>query len=115
MRHAKHARRQSAATGNNTMCPGDMIPLGTQANHHSTANLPYRASCHTPETIMTTTVCILATLLAVLTIPVMVLLWATETRPQRIQRWHAKGMSQQAIADRLGTTRWQVRKALATA
>lgn len=41
------------------------------------------------------------------------LLWATETRPQKIRRWRAGGMTQKAIAERLGITTYQVRKALA--
>lgn len=62
---------------------------------------------------MTTTLCLLATLLAILTIPVLVLLWLTETRQQRARRWRADGMSQQAIADRLGVSRSTVRRMLA--
>jgi len=42
-----------------------------------------------------------------------VILWATESREQRIQRWHRSGQSQRAIAARLGVTRYQVRVALA--
>jgi len=42
-----------------------------------------------------------------------VILWATESREQRIQRWHRSGQSQRAIASRLGVTRYQVRVALA--
>ena len=60
---------------------------------------------------MTTT--ITCALLWVLLVPLAVLLWLTESRQQRIRRWHRQGMSQRAIAERLGTTRWQVRRALA--
>ena len=42
-----------------------------------------------------------------------VVLWITESRQQRIQRWHRSGQSQRAIAARLGVTRYQVRLALA--
>jgi DNA invertase Pin-like site-specific DNA recombinase len=42
-----------------------------------------------------------------------VLLWATETQPDRIKRWQREGQSQRAIAQRLGISRHQVRKALA--
>ena len=42
-----------------------------------------------------------------------VVLWATESREQRIKRWHRSGQSQRVIAARLGTTRYQVRLALA--
>ena len=62
---------------------------------------------------MTTTLCILATVLAILTIPVLVLLWATETRQQRARRWRAAGWTQQRIADRLGCSRTTVRRMLA--
>lgn len=59
----------------------------------------------------TTTFCLL---LALLTLPLLVLLWATESREQRIRRWHRSGQSQRAIAARLGITRYRVRQALAT-
>lgn len=39
--------------------------------------------------------------------------WATETRDDRIRRWNKSGMSQTAIAAKLGISRYQVRKALA--
>ena len=45
---------------------------------------------------------------------VAVILWLTESREQRIRRWHQRGMSQRAIADRLGVTRYRVRMALAS-
>ena len=57
--------------------------------------------------------CIAAWALALLLLPVLILLWATETRTQRIRRWRAAGMSQQRIADRLKISRYAVRKALA--
>ena len=57
--------------------------------------------------------CIAAWAVALLLLPVLVLLWATETRPQRIRRWRAAGMTQKAIAERLGCSVYQVRKALA--
>ena len=42
-----------------------------------------------------------------------VILWATETRTQRIRRWRGAGMTQKAIAQRLNCSVYQVRKALA--
>ena len=39
-------------------------------------------------------------------------LWATETQQQRIKRLHRSGHTQTAIANRLGITRYQVRKTL---
>ena len=62
---------------------------------------------------MTTTLCILATLLAILTIPLVLLLYITETRQQRARRWRAAGWTQQRIADRLGCSRITVRRILA--
>ena len=44
-----------------------------------------------------------------------VVLWLTETREQRIRRWVSSGVSQRAVARRLGVSRYQVAKALAAA
>ena len=54
-----------------------------------------------------------AWLLAMLLLPLVFLLWATESREQRINRLSRKGWSQRRIAAHVGTTRWQVRVALA--
>ena len=62
---------------------------------------------------MTTLTCLAATLLALLTIPLLILYLATESRPQRARRWRRGGMTQQAIADRLGVSRTTVRRMLA--
>ena len=56
----------------------------------------------------------IALLLALLLLPLLVLLWATESRPQRAKRLRSYGWSQQRIADHLGVTRYHVRVALAT-
>jgi DNA invertase Pin-like site-specific DNA recombinase len=56
--------------------------------------------------------CALAWTLALLLLPLIVLLWATESRQQRARRWRAAGMTQQAIADRLGCSRSTVRRML---
>ena len=58
---------------------------------------------------MTTT---LALILALLLLPVVVLLWATESKPQRARRMRGYGLTQQAIADRLGVSRTTVRRYL---
>ena len=57
--------------------------------------------------------CIAAWALALLLLPLIVLLWATESKEQRVRRLKAKGMSQQTIADHMGISRHQVRRALA--
>lgn len=61
----------------------------------------------------------MASLLLFVLFPLLVLvgvvLWITESREQRIQRWHRSGQSQRAIAARLGVTRYKVRLALAAA
>jgi transcriptional regulator len=59
---------------------------------------------------MTTT---LALLLALLLLPVLILLWATESTEQRARRLRSYGWSQRRIADHLNITRYRVRVALA--
>jgi AraC-like DNA-binding protein len=59
---------------------------------------------------MTTTT---ALILALLLLPVLFLLWATESRQQRARRWRRDGWTQQRIADRLGCSRTTVRRLLA--
>lgn len=60
-----------------------------------------------------TTTCLLAWAAALLLLPLIVILWLTESTQQRIRRLRSYGLSQAAIADHLGVTRYQVRKALA--
>ena len=43
-----------------------------------------------------------ALLLAALLLPLLILLWATESRGQRIRRWRRSGLTWRVIADRLG-------------
>jgi len=57
--------------------------------------------------------CIAAWALALLLLPIVVLLWASESREQRARRWRHQGLTQQAIADRLGCSRTTVRRLLA--
>ena len=68
-----------------------------------------RTHSHTMATINTAA----AWLLALLTLPLIVLFWASESRQQRARRWRRSGMTQQAIADRLGCSRSTVRRLLA--
>jgi DNA-binding IclR family transcriptional regulator len=58
---------------------------------------------------------LLALLLAALLLPLLILLWLTESREQRARRWRRQGMTQQAIADRLGCSRSTVRRLLVVA
>ncbi len=60
---------------------------------------------------MTTTT--IALLIALLLLPILFLLWATESREQRARRWRRDGWTQQRIADRLGCSRTTVRRLLA--
>jgi AraC-like DNA-binding protein len=54
-----------------------------------------------------------AILLALILLPLIVLAWASESRQQRVRRWRRAGLTQQAIADRLGCSRTTVRRLLA--
>lgn len=56
---------------------------------------------------------ILALIVAALLLPLLILLWATESRPQRVRRLRSYGWTQQRIADHLGVSRTTVRRALA--
>lgn len=62
---------------------------------------------------MTTITTCAALLLALILLPLLVLAWAAETKQQRARRWRRSGMTQQAIADRLGCSRSTVRRLLA--
>ena len=62
-----------------------------------------------------TTTCLLATLCAVLMLPIIVILWATESRTQRARRLRSYGWTQQRCADHLGCSRTTVRRLLAAA
>jgi hypothetical protein len=60
---------------------------------------------------MTTTT--LALLAALLLLPVLVILWATESTEQRAKRLRRSGWSQRRIADHMNLSTYRVRKALA--
>jgi DNA-binding transcriptional regulator LsrR (DeoR family) len=49
---------------------------------------------------------------AFILLPILILFWATESRQQRARRWRQAGLTQQAIADRLGCSRSTVRRML---
>ena len=57
--------------------------------------------------------CAAAWLLVLITFPVVLILWASEDRQQRARRWRREGLTQQAIADRLGCSRSTARRLLA--
>ena len=57
--------------------------------------------------------CLAAWALALLLLPALVILWATESRPQRARRLRSYGWSQQRIADHLRCSRSTVRRLLA--
>jgi hypothetical protein len=60
-----------------------------------------------------TLTCLLAWAAVLLLAPILFLAWLTESRADRARRWRAQGMSQKAIAKRLGCTPYRVRKLLA--
>lgn len=62
---------------------------------------------------MTTTA--FALILAALLLPLLVLLWATESRQQRARRLRSYGWTQQRIADHLGVSRSTARRLLLAA
>lgn len=55
---------------------------------------------------------ILALIVAALLLPLLILLWATESRPQRARRLRSYGWTQQRIADHLGVSRTTARRLL---
>jgi hypothetical protein len=56
--------------------------------------------------------CLAAWVAALILLPIVVLLWATESRQQRARRWRQAGLAQQRIAERLGCSRSTVRRLL---
>ena len=64
-------------------------------------------------TTLTVTTTTIALLLALVLLPVLVLLWATETTSQRANRLRRNGWSQQRIADHMQISRYRVRMVLA--
>ena len=52
-------------------------------------------------------------LLAALLLPVLIILWATESTEQRARRLRSYGWSQRRIAEHMNITTYRVRRALA--
>jgi hypothetical protein len=73
---------------------------------------PRAATIHPKPRAMVT--CTFAWICALLLLPVLILLWATESTEQRAKRLRSYGWSQQRIADHLHVTRYRVRRALAS-
>jgi hypothetical protein len=73
---------------------------------------PRAATIYPNHSTMTTTA--LAILITLLLLPLLILLWATESSEQRAKRLRSYGWSQQRIADHLHVTRYRVRMALAS-
>jgi hypothetical protein len=59
---------------------------------------------------MTTTT--LAAIAALLLLPLIILFWVTESKPQRARRLRSYGWTQQRIADHLGVSRSTARRLL---
>jgi hypothetical protein len=57
--------------------------------------------------------CILAVAAVVLLLPVIFILWATESTEQKVRRLRSYGYSQWRIAEQLQVSRYRVRLALA--
>ena len=59
---------------------------------------------------MTTLTCLAATLLALLTIPLVVILHFTESPQQRARRWRRTGSTYRSIGQRLGVSHTTARR-----
>lgn len=70
-----------------------------RGNHHPLAS-------PLPPMLTTSAAC----LLLLLTLPVVLLLWVTESKPQRIRRWRASGLTWRVCAARLGVSQSTVRR-----
>ena len=73
---------------------------------------PKVQSCNTSTAVNQVTTSLLALVLAALLLPLLVLLWATESTEGRTRRLSRSGWSQRRIAEHLGVTRYRVRLAL---
>ena len=72
-----------------------------------TAGKPGYPTCRTMT--LTTTIAVLA---ALLLLPVLIILWASEDTNQRCRRLRSYGWSQRRIADHMNVSMYRVRKAL---
>jgi hypothetical protein len=56
-----------------------------------------------------------AAIVALILLPLILLLWVTESKQQRARRLRSRGWTQQRIADRLGVSRTTARRLLGAA
>jgi hypothetical protein len=54
--------------------------------------------------------CTLAWIAALLTLPILLLLWATESPQQRARRWRRTGSTYRSISERLGISQSTARR-----
>jgi len=60
-----------------------------------------------PRTMIT---CTLAWIAALLTIPLVILLWLSESKQQRARRWRRTGSTYRSISERLGVSQSTARR-----
>ena len=72
---------------------------------------PRAPARHSPLFAMTTT--ILCTALVLLLLPLLFLLWLTESRQQRARRWRRDGLTYRVIAERLRCSQTTARRLVA--
>ena len=54
--------------------------------------------------------CTLAWIAALLTLPILLLLWASESKQQRARRWRRTGSTYRSISERLGVSQSTARR-----
>ncbi len=59
---------------------------------------------------MTTITCLIATALALLTLPLIILMWATESKQTKAKRFRSNGQTYKAIGQRLSISPTTARK-----
>ena len=88
-----------------------LLPLSTRPNPHAACRSRTQSGIYIATPIMTATT--IALLLALLLLPLLVLLWATESTEQRVKRLASYGWAQRRIAEHMNITRYRVRQVLA--
>jgi hypothetical protein len=91
-------------------CAGSLSrTLQSVTVHSHPSRYPATIAEYTTSPTMATTT---ALLLAALLLPLLILLWVTESKPQRARRLRGYGWTQQRIADHLGVSRSTARRLL---